>query len=109
VAAMAGALLKIKPVIAVENGEAVVKGKARGVKKGRAYLTEAISASGIDFDKPLALGYTGTDDALLQAYVAENQDLLQGHAVQEINVGCAIGTHTGPGGIAAAWFEKKTD
>lgn len=109
VAAMAGALLKIKPVIAVGNGEAVVKGKARGVKKGRAYLTEAISASGIDFDKPLALGYTGTDDALLQAYLAENQDLLQGHAVQEINVGCAIGTHTGPGGIAAAWFEKKTD
>ncbi|WP_297565355.1 DegV family protein [uncultured Faecalibaculum sp.] len=107
VAAMAGTLLKIKPVVAVENGEVVVKGKARGAKKGRAYLTDAISASGIDFTRPVALGYTGTDDATLQAYLAENGDLLQGHEADKVNVGCAIGTHTGPGAIAAAWFEKK--
>lgn len=107
VAAMAGALLKIKPVIAIEDGQAVVKGKARGAKKGRAYLTDAIEASGIDFSKPVALGYTGTDDALLQTYLAENGDLLEGHTPQEVNVGCAIGTHAGPGGIAAAWFEKE--
>ena len=54
--AFAGNLLSIKPVIAIENGEVSLVGKARGSKKGNNLLRELITnCGGINFDKPFAL------------------------------------------------------
>ena len=65
-AALAGTLLNIKPVIAVEDGAVTILGKARGSKNGSNMLmTQVEKAGGIDFSKPYALAYTGLSDALL--------------------------------------------
>ncbi len=45
-AAAAGSILSIKPVIAVENGEVVSKGKARGLKQADSLLSELIEKTG---------------------------------------------------------------
>lgn len=107
--AMVGGLLSIKPVVAVENGEVVLLGKARGSKNGNNLLIQLIQkTSGVDFGRPYRLGYTGLDDGLLQKYIADSVQLWQDH-VEELpvsTVGGAIGTHVGPGAVAVAFFRK---
>ena len=109
-AAAVGSMLSIRPVIAVEDGEVVMLGKARGSKKASNLLTEMIEKSGgIDFDRPAAVGYTGLEDSLLQKYLKDSERLYEGHEKELIqqSVGSAIGTHAGPGAIAVAFFAKE--
>jgi DegV family protein with EDD domain len=106
-AAMAGAVLSIKPVIAIENGEVVVLGKARGSKNGNNMLKEMIQKEGdVNFAMPSALAYSGLSDALLRKYIADSKDMFAvSIEVPPITtIGSAIGTHIGPGAIAAAFF-----
>ena len=104
-----GELLSIKPVIAIEDGEVAILGKARGSKNGRNLLNQQIEKTGaIDFSKPLALGYTGLSSKLLRKYLADNRALWEGHISEDElpihSVGATIGTHAGPGAIAVAYF-----
>lgn len=107
--AFAGGMLSIKPVAAIQDGEIAILGKARGSKQGNNLLiTEIQKAGGINFDKPLLLGYTGLSDALLEKYVLDSGDLWDGHGncIRSTIIGSVIGTHAGPGAIAAAFFKK---
>ena len=107
--AFAGALLSIKPVIGVVDGEVQMVGKARGSKQGNNLLRELVlKGGGIDFDKPFALTYSGLSDTLLWKYVADSADLWQAYAktLPVTTVGCVIGTHAGPGAVGVAFFEK---
>lgn len=107
--AFAGNILSIKPVIAVENGEVSLVGKARGSKKGNNLLRELITnCGGIRFEKPYALAYSGLSDHLLQKYIEDSSELWTSHTktLPISSVGCTIGTHVGPGAIAVAFFEK---
>lgn len=109
-AAVAGAVLSIKPVIAIEDGEVAVLGKARGSKNGNNMLKEMVKKeSGIDFSMPLALAYSGLSDALLSKYIEDSKDLYEGQAdsLRISTIGSAIGTHVGPGAIAFAFFTKE--
>ena len=105
--AIAGGLLSIKPVIGVVDGEVAMLGKARGSKQGNNLLRQKIAESGgVDFSRPIWLGYTGLDDALLRMYVADSREIFD-TAVAEpptTHVGSVIGTHVGPGAIAVAFF-----
>ena len=106
-AAVAGAILNIKPVIAIEHGEVALKGKARGSKNGNNILKEQIKASGgIDFDKPCMLAYAGFSRAMLDKYLADCQELYEDYdgELRSCSIGSIIGTHIGPGAIAAAFF-----
>ncbi len=108
--AFAGALLSIKPVVSIVDGEIVILGKARGSKQGNNLLVSEIEkAGGVDFGRPLMLGYTGLSDVLLQKYVADSKALWEGNA-QELRsacIGSVIGAHAGPGAIAVAFFRRK--
>ena len=105
--AFAGELLSFKPVIAVEGGEVVLLGKARGAKQSNNLLEQEISKSGgVDFSMPVLLGYTGTDDSVLKSYISDFSHLWIGHAdsLDIAEIGCLVGTHVGPGAIGAAYF-----
>lgn len=105
--ALVGGLLSVKPVIAVEHGEVVMLGKARGSKNGSNLLVQEIrKTNGVDFDRPYLLGYTGLEDSLLQKYIADSAALWAEHtnALPIGTIGGTIGTHVGPGGIAIAFF-----
>ena len=106
--AMVGGLLAIKPVVAVQEGEVVVLGKARGSKNGNNLLVQEIQKTGVDFSRPYKLGYTGLNDSLLQKYIADSAALWEGHtdSLPTGTVGGTIGTHVGPGAIAVAFFRK---
>lgn len=109
-AAFAGGLLSIKPVIAIDDGEVKVLGKARGSKQGNNYLIKMIEeAGGVDYDMPIMLAYSGLSDMLLQKYIEDSASLWEGK-VEKLDIASicpAIGTHVGPGAIAVAFFEKS--
>lgn len=107
--ALVGGLLSIKPVVAVQNGEVALLGKARGSRNGNNLLIQEIEkTAGIDFSRPLRLGYTGLTDTLLQKYIEDSSALWRGHAesLPVSTIGGTIGTHVGPGAIAVAFFCK---
>ena len=104
--ALAGSLLSIKPVVAIENGEIVILGKARGSKNGNNMLCALAQKHGIDFKMPLRLAYTGLSDTLLQKYIADSASLYAGQTgtLPVSLIGSTIGTHAGPGAIAVSFF-----
>ena len=108
--AFAGGLLSIKPVVELRDGAVEILGKARGSKQGNNLLIKEIEQSGgVDFSMPLLLGYTGLSDALLQKYIEDSAELWQGN-VEELHttaVSSVVGTHTGPGVVAAAFFKAQ--
>lgn len=107
--AFAGTLLNIKPVLAVIHGEIHMLGKARGSKQGNNLLVQEIEkAGGVDFSKPVLLGYTGLSDALLLKYIEDSAQLWNEglETVRYTTIGSVIGTHAGPGAVAVAFFKN---
>lgn len=107
--ALAGTLLNIKPVLSVVDGEIAMLGKARGSRQGNNLLVQEIGkAGGVDFSRPVLLGYTGLSDALLCKYIGDSRYLWEegGEEPRYTVIGSVIGTHAGPGAIAAAFFCK---
>ena len=105
-----GGLLSIKPVIAVQNGEVCMLGKARGSKNGNNLLVQEIQkTTGIDFERPYCLGYSGFHNDMLQKYIADSRSLWEGHAehLPIGTIGATIGTHIGPGAVGVAFFQKR--
>ena len=107
--AFAGTLLNIKPLIAVIHGEVLMAGKARGTKQGNTLLLQEIEKSGgVDFSKPVLLGYTGLTDASLLKFIEESRSVLADHLLQ-VRYTCissVMGTHAGPGAVAVAFFKQ---
>jgi len=108
--AFAGGLLNIKPVISLADGELQMLGKARGSRQGNNLLVSQIEkAGGVDFSRPLLLGYTGLSDLLLQKYMEDSRAIWETgtQRLQTTMIGSVIGTHAGPGAIAVAFFRKQ--
>lgn len=108
--AFAGGLLNIKPVLSVIGGEINMLGKARGSKMGNNLLVEEIDkAGGIDFSKPVLLGYSGISNALLLKYIEDSRHIWEGNLpeVRYTTVGSVIGTHAGPGAVVVAFFKNS--
>ena len=108
--AAAGGLLSIKPVVTIEKGVVEVIGKARGSLKGNNMLNEFIAkVGGVDWEKPIVLCYTGLSRMKLDKYLKDSVHLYQDHyKAEEIpvsHVGATIGTYTGPGAIACAYYQ----
>ena len=107
--AFAGGLLNIKPVVNVKDGVINMLGKARGSKQGNNLLVQEIEKTGgIDFDLPILLGYSGLSDALMKKYITDSAPLWENgiDTLRYTSIGSVVGTHAGPGAIAAAFFHK---
>jgi len=108
--AVAGGILSIKPVAAVKDGKIVMLGKARGSRQGNNLLVQEIQkAGGVDFDRPVLLGYTGLSDVLLKKYIEDSKALWENgvEQLEYVSIGSVVGTHAGPGAVAVAFFRKN--
>jgi len=102
----AGTLLKVKPIIMVEEGEIKIAGKSRGLAKAYDEIFNCVERAGtIDFDQPMALGYTA-DKTRLDQFIEAGPKYLKDQKPTAHGIGCAIGTHAGPGAVAFAFFVK---
>ena len=105
--AIAGGLLSIKPIIATSpEGKIEVIGKARGNKQANAMMNKKAQELNIDFTKPVMVGFTGTEDTLLQKYLVESENFFSGNGFDRSIVGAVVGTHAGPNAVALAFFSR---
>ncbi len=109
VAAFAGEMLSVKPVVSVIGGEVKLVGKAIGSKRSNNLLVQLVQkCGGIDFSMPYGLIYSGLSDEYLKKYLWDSEALWKGH-VEEKDVpvhllGSTVGTHIGPNGVGVAFF-----
>ena len=71
-------------------------------------VQEIEKAGGVDFSKPVLLGYSGLSDNLLLKYIEDSKHIWE-NGLKEIRyttIGSVIGTHAGPGAIAVAFFKN---
>lgn len=107
--AFAGSVLSIKPAVETADGEVKIVGKARGSKHGNNLLIQLIDKKGgIDYSKPVLLGYSGTDPTLLNQYIEDSRALWDGIIPKPhvSHIGSTIATHVGPGAIAIGFFSN---
>ena len=106
-AAVAGGMLGIKPILAVIEGKVVLAGKARGLPGVYVALFKKIDEmGGIHPGYTPLLGYT-VNHRELQPLLTYLQDNLHLDAPLVRQIGCVIGTHTGPGAFGIAFFDKE--
>ena len=108
--ALAGSMLSIKPVATVKDGEIKMLGKARGSRQGNNLLVQEIGkAGGVDFERPVLLGYTGLSDHMLVKYIEDSKHLWEQsrEALEYVSIGSVVGTHAGPGAVAVAFFAAE--
>lgn len=104
--AVAGTMLKLKPVVGLKNGTLELISKARGTQKATLKIIEIINENGgIDLSEPISIGYTG-DNTGLDKFENTLRDSLGFKDVLYGFVGPVIGTHAGPGGRVIAYVKK---
>jgi DegV family protein with EDD domain len=104
-AAFAGALLQVKPILSISDGEVEAIKRVRGERKAFAELAAALETE--TKDEPayrLAVAHAAAPDR-----AAELEDLVRErrpHAQLElvVTLGAVIGAHAGPGTLALFWF-----
>ena len=109
VAAFAGEILSLKPLIAVIDGEVKVTGKAMGFRKGLALLNKQIDETkGVDFSMPISAIYSGETENL-EKFIQTSQRIWEGvdGEIPKSHLGATVGTHIGPGVAGIAFFENK--
>ena len=106
VSAALGTILSIKPVVTCTEGKIVVVEKPRGLKNGRHIVADLIrSYGGIDFDRPLCIGYTGNSEEPARKFLDSCPDLWEDKGEVPIaSIGATIGTHAGPGGFIFTFY-----
>ena len=96
-------------MLSVIDGEIHLLGKARGSKMGNNLLVQEIDkAGGIDFSKPVLLGYSGISDALLLKYIEDSRHIWEGNLkeIRYTTVGSVIGT-CGPRRCCGSVFQES--
>ena len=105
--AVAGGMLGIKPLITIKDGKVAMAGKARGLPGVYVALFKKIDEmGGIHPGYTPLLGYT-VNHRELQPLLTYLQDNLHLDAPLVRQIGCVIGTHTGPGAFGIAFFDKE--
>lgn len=105
--AVAGGMLGIKPLIAIKEGKVAMAGKARGLPGAYVALFKKIEElGGVNPSIAALAGYTVSprEIAPLQTYLCDTLHIEQPLTCQ---IGCVIGTHTGPGAFGIAFFDKE--
>ncbi|MEG0378074.1 MAG: DegV family protein, partial [Eubacterium sp.] len=105
--AVMGTLLKIKPVVTLNDGALEMLTKARGTKNAINVLFDELAKSGtLDKNVPVYLGYT-RDKQQSMEFKERGHDSYNLPNINIHPVGCVIGTHTGPGAVILVYLKEK--
>jgi DegV family protein with EDD domain len=107
-AGLAGQLLSVKPILAIDDGEVEPLKRVRGRQKALAELLRLFE-DGTDDSPDLHVGAAHADaEAELETLVARIRELRPQAALDfQMLLGPVIGTHGGPGTIGLFWFRDE--
>lgn len=104
--AVMGTILKVKPLITIQEGKLAVLGKGRGVKDAiRTLLAIAGDDLTRDVRLPVYYGYTRDRD-LCEQLKSAVEDKYHAEDAPLYSVGAVIGTHVGPGAAVFGFLAK---
>lgn len=105
-AGFAGTLLKVKPLLSLQQGKLDVFSKARGTHKAMQGLMQEIEKQGgINIDYPVYFGYTGLKNPLTP-FVQLVKETYPFEVSYQSCIGPVIGVHAGSGAFGIAYFTK---
>lgn len=102
-----GGMLKIKPILDVEDGKLIPIEKTRGRAKAFKRMVELIGERGVDLENQI-FGISHGDD--MEAALEMKKMLEEAFGIKEFvisYIGCAIGAHSGPGCLALFCLNEK--
>jgi DegV family protein with EDD domain len=105
-AAMAGTLLNIKPILAIEHGEVVPVKRVRGAHKAFLEFVEAFEQGSVD--RPtlrIGIAHADAPDRLTAIRELVGRTRPQANIDVETTLGAVVGTHAGPGAVGFFWFD----
>ncbi|MET3683400.1 DegV family protein with EDD domain [Alkalibacillus flavidus] len=103
--AFVGGMLKIKPLLHVEDGKLVPLEKIRGAKKVIGRMADVVQERGQHFhDQTIAITH-GDDEKRAQELANQIRDKYQPKEIIIYPIGSAIGAHAGPGTIALFFLD----
>jgi len=107
-AAMAGTLLNIKPILAIEAGEVVPLKRVRGAHKAFLELVEVFEQGSVD-RRSLRVGIADADAPDRRDAIRElvHRTRPQARVEVETTLGAVVGTHAGPGAVGFFWFDDS--
>jgi DegV family protein with EDD domain len=107
-AAMAGTLLNIKPILAIERGEVVPLKRVRGAHKAFLEFVEAFERGSADRPS-LRVGIADADAPDRRDAVRDlvHRTRPQARVEVETTLGAVVGTHAGPGTVGFFWFDDS--
>lgn len=102
-----GTVLKMKPMIKIEDGNLATAGICRGKSKVHQWFVEQMDRLQPDGSYPMIFASTNAPEAMeaLLTYVKEQGRLLPSY--DTMGIGSVIGCHAGPGAVAACWVRKN--
>jgi fatty acid kinase fatty acid binding subunit len=105
-AAMAGTLLNIKPILAIERGEVVPLKRVRGAHKAFLEFVEAFEHGSVDRPTLRAgIAHADARDRLEALRELVRRTRPQAQVDVETTLGAVVGTHAGPGAVGLFWFD----
>lgn len=104
--ALIGALLNIKPVAGMADGNVTIIGKQRGIHKAVNFVKEMTETDVIDYDYPVFFGYSydKANCKILTEKIAKNPEEALENAA---NLAPIVGTHIGPNAAYLVYVSKK--
>lgn len=107
VAAVAGSLLKVKPVLTFDDaGKLQVVEKCKGMKKAFAYALERMSAMPpVEEDRMISIVHTDAEQNAEELKTMVEQ--VYGFTPRVQIMGPVIGSHVGPGSVSIIWKSKE--
>ncbi len=104
-AAILGGVLHIKPLVSIIDGEVKSVAKERGQKAAFSWILEKLKKDEPDMQYPFVLGHSNalkTIDEFI-TYITSSIEI---KAPIICEIGCVIGTHSGPGCVGLAYIPK---
>jgi DegV family protein with EDD domain len=107
-AAMAGTLLNIKPILAIENGEVVPVKRVRGAHKAFLEFVAAFEQGSVDRPSlKVGIAHAHAPDRLEALRELVRRTRPQAQVEVESMLGAVVGTHAGPGAVGFFWFDDR--
>ncbi|MEL7610358.1 MAG: DegV family protein [Bacillota bacterium] len=104
-AAILGGVLQIKPLVSIVDGEVKSVAKERGQKAAFSWILEKLKKDEPDMRYPFALGHSNALE-VMEEFIAYITPSIEVKNPIICEIGCVIGTHSGPGCVGLAYIPK---
>lgn len=103
--AVLGNALKIKPIVAVEDGVLTSPAKAHGTKNAKKTIWKRLAGSELDPEWPVYFVYAD-DRSLAEEFEQETREEFGLDNTKIVQIGGVVGAHLGPGCFGFAYVER---